>query len=357
MFFKSFNTMFSRILLILVISTSITRGQQVLFQTKGIQPAIYVGVNESIEMVFGKGNVIYYTNSQDKGQSFTTPVLVDSLQGLHLGVSRGPQIASSRLSTVITAIDRKGDLYAYVLNRKTGKWQNRLIINDVPEIAKEGFNALASDGTGTFFVIWLDLRDDKKNKIFGAISTDGGQTWGKNKLIYHSPDSTVCECCQPSIIMKDKQVVVMFRNWIGGSRDMYVTTSKDGGNTFLPAVKMGNGTWKLNACPMDGGGISLNERGVLTSVWRRENQLFTAKPGEPEQFLAQGRNASIATVNQNTFIAWQNQGQIWLSQSRQKEPTSLGIGRFPRVAVLNEQQAFCVWEDNGIIKGLVLTGK
>ncbi|WP_028665342.1 sialidase family protein [Runella zeae] len=346
--------MLSRIILILVIVTAAARGQQALFPTKGIQPAIYVGENESIEMVFGKGNAFYYAYSKDKGQAFTSPVLVDSLQGLHLGVTRGPQIASSRLSTVITAIDRKGDLYASVLNRKTGKWQNSIIINDVPEIAKEGFNALGSDGQGTFFVIWLDLRDDKKNKIFGAISTDGGQTWGKNKLIYHSPDSTVCECCQPSIIMKDKQVVVMFRNWIGGSRDMYVTTSKDGGNTFQPAEKMGNGTWKLNACPMDGGGISLNEKGVLTSIWRRENQLFTAKLGEPEQLLAQGRNASIATSSQNTFIAWQNQGQIWLSQSGQKEPISLGTGRFPRVAILNEQQAFCVWEDNGIIKGLVL---
>ena len=349
--------MFSRILLVLVIGTSVARGQHVLFQTKGIQPAIYIGENESIEMVFGKGNAFYYTNSKDKGQSFTSPVLVDSLQGLHLGVSRGPQIASSRLSTVITAIDKKGDLYAYVLNRKTGKWQNRLIINDVPEIAKEGFNALASDGKGTFFVIWLDLRDDKKNKIFGAVSKDGGQTWGKNKLIYRSPDSTVCECCQPSIIMKDKQVVVMFRNWIGGSRDMYVTTSKDGGNTFQPAIKMGNGTWKLNACPMDGGGISLNKNGVLASVWRRENQLFTATLGEPEQFLAQGRNASIATSSVSTFIAWQNQGQIWLSQSGQKEPTSLGTGRFPKVSILNEQQAFCVWEDNAIIKGMVLTEK
>lgn len=108
---------------------------------------------------------------------------------------------------------------------------------------------------------------------------------------------------------------------------------------------------------MDGGGISLNTNGVLTSVWRRENQLFTAKLGEPEQLLSQGRNASIATSNQNTFIAWQNQGQIWLSQAGQKEPTSLGTGRFPRATMLNEQQAFCVWEDNGIIKGMLLTGK
>lgn len=349
--------MLIRIAALLILCNPIVRGQLILFATKGIQPAVCLGENESIEMVFGKGNAFYYTSSRDKGQSFGLPVLVDSLPGLHLGVSRGPQIASSHLSTVITAIDKKGDLYAWVLNRKTGKWQNNIIINDVPEIAKEGFNALASDGKDTFFVVWLDLRDDRHNKIFGAVSKDGGRTWSKNKLIYRSPDSTVCECCQPSILMKDKQVIVMFRNWIAGSRDMYVTASKDGGTIFQPAVKMGVGTWKLNACPMDGGGISLNTSGVLTSVWRRENQLFTAKPGESEQLLAQGRNASIATNDQSTFIAWQNQGQIWLSQSGQKEPTSLGTGRFPKIIMINEQHAYCVWEDNSTIKGTLLTGK
>ncbi len=347
--------MFDKIFLILFISISVCHGQQILFPNKGIQPSICIGKNESIEIVFGKGNAFYYASSIDKGRTFSSPVLVDSLQGLHLGVSRGPQIASSLISTVITSIDKKGNLYANVLNHKTGKWENRITINDEPEIAKEGFNALTTDGKNTFFVIWLDLRKDKKNKIFGAISKDGGKTWSKNKLVYRSPDSTVCECCQPSVIMKGKQIFVMFRNWIKGSRDMYVTASMDEGNTFQPTIKMGNGTWKLNACPMDGGGISLNESGKLISVWRRENQLFIAKLGESEQPLAEGRNASVATSNQNTFITWQNQGKIWLS-SGQQEPISLGLGRFPKVISLNEQQAFCVWEDNMTIKGMILVG-
>ncbi|WP_428657479.1 sialidase family protein [Runella sp.] len=348
--------MFKKITVFLFITLSAAHGQQALFQTKGLQPALCVGEDGTIEMVFGKGNAFYYSFSKDKGQTFSLPLLVDSLQGLHLGVSRGPQIAASRLATVITAIDKRGDVYVFVRNRATGKWQNKRMVNDVPEIAKEGFNALASDGEGNFMVIWLDLRDDKQNKLFGASSNDGGLTWSKNKLIYHSPDATVCECCQPSILMRDRRVYIMFRNWINGSRDMYVTTSEDGGNTFLPAVKMGEGTWKLNACPMDGGGMSVTKSGVLTSVWRRENQLFTSKPGESEQLLGQGRNASIATTNRYTMIAWQDQGQIWLRQSPQNPPVNLGTGRFPRLLTLNEQQAFCVWEDKETIKGMILMG-
>ncbi len=349
--------MFKKTVLFIIIASSGVCAQQVLFATKGIQPAMCIGENETIEMVFGKGNAFYYSFSGDKGQNFSPPMLVDSLKGLHLGVSRGPQIASSQGSTVITAIDKSGDVYAYVLNRKTGQWQKHLRVNDAPEIAKEGFNALATDGKGTFLLIWLDLRDDSQNKLFGSISKDGGLTWGKNQLIYRSPDATVCECCQPSVLMKDRRVYVLFRNWVSGSRDMYITTSEDGGNTFLPAVKMGEGTWKLNACPMDGGGISVAPNGGLTSVWRRENQIFTSKMGEPEQLLGQGRNASVATGNLHTFIVWQDQGQVWLRTSAQKPAVSLGAGRFPRILMLNEQQAFCVWEDKETLKGMVVAGE
>ncbi len=341
------------LLVILTIGVSVSWAQQSLFSQPGIQPSIFVDGDGNIDVVFGRGNAIYYSFSENQGKTFTAPALVDSLKGLHLGASRGPQIASSRLATVITAVDKAGNLYAYTLDRKTGKWSRQRPVNDLPEVAKEGFNALASDGKGKFFVTWLDLRGDSKNKIFGAISTDEGRTWSKNRLVYRSPDSTVCECCQPSATMLGDKVYVMFRNWLDGARNMYVATSLDGGKTFQPPVKMGNGSWKLNACPMDGGGISASSQG-LTTVWRRERQLYLSKPGEVEQPIASGRNASVATRGGNTFVVWQDQGQVWFSPPNRQAPKSLGTGRFPKVTALNDTQAFCVWEDGESIKGMVL---
>ena len=235
----------------------------------------------------------------------------------------------------------------------SGRWQDRHRVNDVAGVAEEGFNALASDGKGKFFVTWLDLRGDRKNKIFGATSTDGGQAWSRNQLVYRSPDSTVCECCQPSAAMRGDKVYVMFRNWLDGARNMYVATSLDGGNSFQPPLKMGNGSWKLNACPMDGGGISASRDG-LTTVWRREKELYLSKPGGAEQPIASGRNASVATSGSNTFVVWQDQGEVWFRPLGGREPKKLGTGRFPRVVALTDSQAFCVWEDGETIKGMVL---
>ncbi len=342
--------------LLLLAGATPARAQHPLFSTQGQQPALYTGADGTLELVFGKSNEIYYSHSDDEGRTFSTPVLVDSLPGLHLGASRGPRIASSRRTVVITAIDRKGDLYAYTLDRRKGTWGPRRKVNDAPEVAREGFNALTGDGRGRFFVTWLDLRSDKKNKIFGATSEDGGKTWSKNRLVYRSPDSTVCECCQPTAVMKGKHVYVMFRNWIDGARDMYVIHSTDGGVSFGAPRKLGEGTWKLNACPMDGGDLQVGRENELAAVWRRNNDLYLTRAGEQEQRIAQGRNATLAVSGESTFLAWHQTGQVWSLMPGKDSPEMIGNGRYPRVVPLSGNRAFCVWEDGGTIRGKVLAG-
>ena len=129
------------------------------------------------------------------------------------------------------------------------------MINDAPGAPTEGLHSLAADAKGDLFAAWLDKRGGHGTKLYGARSTDGGVTWSKNVMIYDSPEGTICECCHPSVAIDAAgQILVMWRNWLGGSRDMYLTRSRDG-VAFSKPEKLGTGTWPLNACPMDGGGI------------------------------------------------------------------------------------------------------
>ncbi len=74
---------------------------------------------------------------------------------------------------------------------------------------------------------------------------------------------------------------VMWRNALDGSRDMYLISSHDGGKTFGGAEKQGAGTWKLNACPMDGGGVAFTAQGTVVTTWRaRANDVYMAQPGK-----------------------------------------------------------------------------
>ena len=147
---------------------------------------------------------------------------------------------------MVAAIDKAGDIHAFRLNHQTGQWSTIEMVNDVQGSAKEGLLGISADDQDHFYAVWLDLRNDDQNKItFSSTGEDG--KWNKNRVIYTSPDGHVCECCKPSVVVKDHSVSLMFRNWISGSRDLYIINSKDGGKTFGPAQKLGKGTWKLKS--------------------------------------------------------------------------------------------------------------
>lgn len=315
----------------------------------GMHPAVATDPAGNVYVVYGKGNAIFYTASSN-GEQFDTPVRIDSLAGLHLGASRGPQIAATAKSVVITAIDKAGNVWAYSLNRTTKQWQPRVRVTDVPEIAKEGFVAVSADEDNGYSAVWLDLRTDKRNKIAGARSTDGGQTWSANQILYQSPEGTVCECCQPSVVSQGKHVAIMFRNFLNGSRDMYLLQSADGGRTFGKTEKLGQGTWKLNACPMDGGGLFVASNGAVATVWRRENKLFTARPGQAETEVGEGKNAKIVSTKKGDYVVFQQAGQVMAMIPGESQPKTIAPGGYPKVALLPHDRVLCLWEQNGAVR-------
>ncbi|WP_460913549.1 exo-alpha-sialidase [Spirosoma areae] len=320
---------------------------------KGIHPSIATDPVGRVHVVYGQGDLVFYTTSPD-GKRFDKPVRVDSLPGLHIGASRGPQISATGQSVVIAALDKAGNVWAYTLMRTTSRWQKRVRVTDVADIAKEGFVALTAGGDSVYNAVWLDLRGNKRNKLVGARSTDAGRTWSANEVLYQSPDGTVCECCQLSAVSQGRQVVIMFRNFLNGSRDMHLLKSADGGLTFGEAQKIGEGTWKLNACPMDGGGVWMTPDGLISTVWRRNDKLFFARSGQPETEIATGKNAKIATTAKGDYIVFQQDGQVWMRTPDHTRPTSIGSGAYPKLTRLSSDHIVCVWEQEGTIRAEVI---
>jgi hypothetical protein len=81
----------------------------------------------------------------------------------------------------------------------------------------------------------------------------------------------------------------MWRNVLEGSRDFYLIRA-DASRRFGRPEKLGLGTWKINACPMDGGGLV--HAGVKTiSVWWRMDDIFVAEPGKPETKIGEGKDS------------------------------------------------------------------
>jgi len=313
-------------------------------------PNIAKDKSGTIHLTYGLGDSIMYTSSSDKGNSFSTPSLVAVLPKLYSFAMRGPQIAAGNNGVMITACTSKGEIYSYYKADK--KWKQGSRVNDADTVAKEGLMALSADGENAF-AVWLDVRGNKRNKIYGAKSNDGGKTWSKNIMIYTSPDTSVCQCCKPSVVMKNNNVYVMFRNWLDGNRDLYLTQSPNGGASFGQAQKLGNGSWKLNACPMDGGGLAINSNGKVQTIWKREGNIFTTVPGIPEIEIGKGRNCTIETVNNENIYAWSNNNEI-ACMKENGHNKMVGKESLPVLKVLDDEHVICVWENEKKIHAAVL---
>jgi hypothetical protein len=303
-----------------------------------------------MHLVYGKGDSILYSYSSDEGNTFSAPTLISVLPKLAASHTRGPQIGATVNGLTITACNNDGDIFSFMKDR-SGHWSQTSRVNDKDTVAKENLMALASDGNNAF-AVWLDLRDGH-NKIFGSNSVDGGKTWSKNILVYASPDTTVCECCKPSVAVKGENVYVMFRNWLDGNRDMYLIKSSDGGNTFSQAKKLGTGSWPLKGCPMDGGNVVINTNGDPQTVWNRKGTIYASEPGKTEMELGKGKKCTMETVNGKNVYAWIEDGSIIVMQPAGIKK-NLGKGQLPVLKAVNNHQVLCVWENDKKIERAVV---
>ena len=309
----------------------------------GQQPQVTIDNLGTIRIIYGNEDKIYCATSIDNGLTFPDIQMIGKVKDMHLGMSRGPQAASSKNYTLVSAIDKKGSIHIFQLNHKTRKWTKQTFANDLVGSAPEGLMSIAADKADNFYAVWLDNREDKNNKIYFAKTNDRGISWTKNKMVYESQDKTVCECCKPSIAVNQTKVLIMFRNWLNGSRDLYLLQSDNKGTTFNNAVKLGYGTWKLKGCPMDGGGLTVNENGIISTVWQREGRIFYSKPNEVENQIGTGRNCSINDTK-NPVITWQDGMLLKLKDLNNGEIFEVGEGSFIKAIRTKENKIFCTWE-------------
>lgn len=311
----------------------------------GEQPQLAVDPGGTVRLVYGQENRIFYSVSNDYGVSFSKPTLIAEISEMHLGMGRGPQLACSRDYSIVTAIDKTGNIHCFRMDHKTDKWSEQGTVNDIEGSAPEGLMGLAADEQNNFYAVWLDLRNDRKNKI-GFSSMTGDGAWSKNKIVYKSPDGSVCQCCKPSVAVREKNVSLMFRNWLNGSRDLYVMVSSNRGSQFGNAAKLGNGTWKLNACPMDGGGILIDKNNNMHTVWQREGAVYYDQPGEAESRIAEGRSCGLFG-DEAPFMTWQEGREIY-GQPLHGARTIIGEGSFVNVVQLMDGW-LATWEWQGKI--------
>jgi hypothetical protein len=314
----------------------------------GVQPQLAES-DGRVYLVYGQGDTIHVARSDDAGETFGAPVRLPTTGKLSLGRHRGPRIVALGSTVLVTATagmkggGADGNLLLFRSADMGKTWLAPIVINDVPNVAREGLHAMAATPSGVVIVAWLDLRGGTSNQLYAAVSRDRGATWGADALVYRHPTGGgVCECCHPSLAVDGTgQAAVMFRNNLDGNRDMYVARATAQG-TFAAPTKVGTGSWLLNACPMDGGGVAFTPSG-LVSAWRREGDVYLSTPQMAELKLAAGRDPAIGTYGSSVDIAWTGANGIMLKRG-DAAPVLVAPGGFASVLSLPAKTVLA-WED------------
>lgn len=310
-------------------------------------------------LAYGAGRSIYVATSTNGGKDFSAPVKVAEAPILPLNRHRGPRIVISNGVLIVTAVTGNtaatgphahglpsdGDLLAWRSTDRGKSWSKALRVNDVPAAAREGLHTLAADGDGNLFAAWLDLRQPG-TRLYGAWSKDSGASWEPNVQLYESPMGTICQCCHPTASFDENGTLeVMWRNVLDGARDFYLLRAVDGKQSFRPPQKLGAGTWLINACPMDGGGVA-HAGGRTVTAWRREQQIYLAEPGKPETPIGEGKDVTITASQGQVYALWLKGAQL-VAWSDGKTEVLADNAALPAITALPAGGVLAAWEENG----------
>ncbi len=246
-----------------------------------------------------RGADLYYTSSNDLGETWTEPLRVNSLPGeVSDHGENSPQLFLSPDEMTLYAFwnsrDPKNPGASHVRFAKAGammtQWSPALTIDDDPLPNSHGFQGAAVGPDGTLYAAWLDMRDKEAAKtksytasaasIYLTYSKDGGKTWSKNAAIAKD----VCPCCRVSFAFTGNRAILAWRGVDDGDyRDIYASVSMDAGQTWSPGRLVNRDEWKIKGCPHVGPSLSTRGDRVYV-VW------FSEAGGKPGIFVSSTTN-------------------------------------------------------------------
>ena len=218
----------------------------------------------------GAADLVAWT-SQDGGDSFGPGVRINP---------KGSVVAGTGETAPALALGPKGLCVAYEERLPGGsgtrlvsswsamgtQWSEPTSLEEKGVPSSNGYVSLGAGADGTMAVAWLDGRrkDPRGPDLMLAISPDNGRTWTNAKALA----AGACPCCRPGVaVAPDGRIAVTYRNVEPGNiRDIFMTTSSDGGRTFSSPRLVARDGWRLDGCPHSGAPVAFHD-GRWHVVW------------------------------------------------------------------------------------------
>lgn len=308
---------------------------------QGIQPEALVDARGIMHVLYFAGEPsagdLFYVRSANDGQSFSTPVRVNSQPGsaIATGTIRGGQIAigrNGRLHVAWNGSDRanpKGLInpangqpsapFLYARSNADGTAFEPQRNLTTRSYGVDGGGSIAADADGYVFAAWHSLATgggtgEDHRLVWIARSTDDGATFAEEHPAWQEPTGA-CGCCGVRMFAGPSNILyLLYRSATAMThRDIYLIESSDRGRTFRGSRVH---PWEINACPMS--------------------------------------SMSIASAGSRVLGAWETAGQVYFGEMDQKgaripapvgAPGQGGARKHPRLAVTSKGETLFVWTE------------
>lgn len=234
-----------------------------------------------------------------------TVTVRDPLGGIEAHGEAPPQLAadSAGVISVLYAVGKEvpGKRFPvsalrYIRSTDQGRtWSKPVTVNDGTEFGSHNFHALTVAPHGTLLATWLDAREGHSG-VWMSRSSDGGRTWESNRPIYSDP---TCPCCRTSVaVAANGTIYVAWRAILSGDvRDVVVTRSTDGGQSWATPVRPRSDGWVYPGCPHAGPSLEVDGKGTVHVAW------WTGKEGEAGVYYARSEDQGRTFVAQPVEVA------------------------------------------------------
>ncbi|MGH7508604.1 MAG: sialidase family protein [Gemmatimonadales bacterium] len=212
-------------------------------------------------------------------------------------------------------------------------WTRPVTVNDGTEFGSHNFHALTVGSHGILLATWLDGREGHSG-VWMSRSTDGGRSWEANQPIYSDP---TCPCCRTSVaVSSDGTVYVAWRAILPGDvRDVVVTKSTDGGQSWASPVRPRSDAWVYPGCPHAGPSLEVDAGGAVHVAWwtGKEGEAgvyYARSTDEGKTFTAQAMEVGERARPAHVQLALAPAGAIYVAWDD-------GLGEIPRVLLRRSQ--------------------
>ncbi len=264
-------------------------------QAEGALPSVHCGRTPSIALddkgtayvVFSQNGHVYLTKSDDLGQSYTTPLAVNTRpEAIYDDGENRPKIALNGKHVYVSWTHKTPGRYTgdvrFARSVNGGEqFDEPLTINTDKQLIGHRFDTLALDDAGRVYLFWIDKRDKERAlaaeqdypgaAIYVSYSDDQGASFHQEKKwVEHS-----CECCRIASASDGQgNIALLWRHVFPGNiRDhaialMNIEAFK--GDQAAGPVEPLQATlddWYLQGCPHQGPDLSFDAQKRAHMVW------------------------------------------------------------------------------------------